>query len=73
MTGAATVIRDLEEFFATTWIPTGFEYDPVTRSGLISTGPSLFRVELDGAAEPAFVGNFGAALSNLQYLPNCSE
>ena len=71
MTGAATVIRDLSAFFGATWLPTGFEYDPVSRSGYLSTGPSLFQIDLANPTAPTFIGNFGDDVSNLQYLPIC--
>jgi hypothetical protein len=71
-TGVAEVIRDLSAFFPSTWTPTGLEYDPVTRSALLSTGTQLYRIDLtDDSIEPELLGGFGTQVSNLQYLPVC--
>jgi len=71
-TGEATVLRDLSAFFPATWNPTGLEYDPVTRTALLSTGTELYRIDLtDESVDPEPLGGFGTQVSNLQSLPIC--
>lgn len=70
-TGAAMVVRDLDAFFGGAWLPTGLEYDPVSRNAYISVGPSLWEVDLDSMDPPVQVGFYGEQVSNLQYLPVC--
>jgi hypothetical protein len=73
-TGVAEVLRDLSQFFPSTWNPTGLEYDPVTRTVLLSTGNELYRVDLtDDTLDPELMGSFGTQISNLQHLPICMQ
>jgi hypothetical protein len=68
----ATLLRDLSAFFPSTWNPTGLEYDPVTRTVLLSTGTELYRVNIeDDTVDPELLGGFGTQISNLQNLPIC--
>jgi hypothetical protein len=70
-TGVATELRDLSDFFPSTWNPTGLEYDPVTRTALLSTGEELYRVNLEDDSDPELLGALAEDVSNLQYLPIC--
>lgn len=70
-TGAATVVRDLDADFPAPWLPTGLEYDPVSRNAYVSVGASLWEVDLDSMDPPVLVGFYGQQVSNLQYLPIC--
>ncbi|MCA9708045.1 MAG: hypothetical protein KDK70_19485 [Myxococcales bacterium] len=70
-TGVATVLRDLDPFFPTNWLPTGLEYDPVTRNVFLSAGSSVYSVDLDMDVPLEFVNGYVEQLSNLQYLPIC--
>lgn len=70
--GEAEVLRDLSASIPGEWLPTGIEYDPTTNTALLSTGPDLYRVELDDdTVEPELLGTFDNLVSNLQYLPIC--
>jgi len=71
-TGVATALRDLSAFFMGSWLPTGLEYDPVSRNVWVSTGQTLFTVDPDSADPPSFAaGAFVTEVSNLQNLPIC--
>lgn len=85
-TGVAQELRDLGAYFNQNmpWNPVGLEYDLMTKRIYISTGQTLYYVDLDMAdgegvddadidAIPGavFVNNFGQEVSNLQYLPIC--
>jgi hypothetical protein len=70
--GEVTVLRDLSADIPGDWNPTGLEYDPVTRTVLLSTGIELYRVDInDPTAPPELIGMFDEIVSNLQYLPIC--
>ncbi|MCH9683999.1 MAG: hypothetical protein K0V04_21375 [Deltaproteobacteria bacterium] len=70
-TGVVGLVRDLTPFFAQPWIPTGIAYDPVSRNAYLSTGPTLYAVDLDSLDPPVLVGFYGENVSNLQFLPLC--
>ncbi|MEM9454012.1 MAG: hypothetical protein AAGF11_07525 [Myxococcota bacterium] len=80
-TSRAEVVRDLSGVLTENFEATGLEYDPTSQSVLLSTGESLYRVNIDNEGgddedqiEP--LGHFrnedtnlSANVSNLQYLP----
>ncbi|MEM9456933.1 MAG: hypothetical protein AAGF11_22330 [Myxococcota bacterium] len=85
-TGVAQELRDLGNYFNQNapWDPVGLEYDLMTKRVYISTGQTLYYVDLDvdddegvndanidEVAGAVFVNNFGQEVSNLQYLPIC--
>lgn len=70
--GELELVRDLSAEITANWNPTGLEYDPVTRTVLLSIGTELWRVDINDLAVPAeLVGVFEDDVSNLQYLPIC--
>ncbi len=70
--GEATVLRDLSASIPANWSPTGLEYDPVTRTALLSIGAQLYRVDInDDSVAPQLIGTFAQSVSNLGYLPIC--
>jgi hypothetical protein len=70
--GEVQVLRDLSADIPAEWLPTGLEYDPVTRTALLSIGTELWRVDInDDTVPPELIGMFDEEVSNLQYLPIC--
>jgi hypothetical protein len=74
-TGAATLVRDLGPYFGPgMWTPVGLAWEPVSRTVYLSTGQTLFNIDIDdAAAAPVQIGGFGGpVVSNLGYVPICS-
>jgi hypothetical protein len=70
--GEMVLLRNLANDIPSDWIPTGLEYDPVTRTVLLSVGNELYRVDInDDTAPPELIGMFDEDVSNIQYLPIC--
>jgi hypothetical protein len=70
--GEVALVRDLSAEIPGEWNPTGLEYEPITRTVLLSTGIELYRVDInDTTVPPELIGMFEEDISNLQYLPIC--
>jgi hypothetical protein len=70
--GELQLVRDLSAEIPAEWLPTGLEYDPVTRTALLSIGAELWRVDINDDSVPAeLIGIFEDDVSNVQWLPIC--